>query len=89
MNEENNVDTGGSKPNGTSAWPVIGIILILVVIILGGLYFFKQSNTEEGAMFEETLEDINLQNDSDEIDTIEADLDATDIESLDIDMSTS
>lgn len=88
MEDQNNVNAGESTPNGSSAGPVIGIIVILVIIILGGLYFWGQRNGEN-TILNEALNAINLQSDSDEIDTIEADLNATDIENLDSEMNAS
>ena len=87
MDDQNNVNVKGNAPSGTSAGPVIGIIVILVIIILGGLYFWGQRNDE--AIINNTLDTINLQSDSDEVDTIEADLNATDIENLDSEINAS
>ncbi len=88
MDDQNNVNTGESTPRGGSAGPVIGIIVILVIIILGGLYFWGQREGNDEVLNEE-LDAINLQSDSDEVDTIEADLNATDIENLDSEMNAS
>ena len=75
---------GGGGPSG----PIIGAIVILVIIILGGLYFWSQRNGEE-ALTNETIENINMQSDSDAAAAIEADLDATDIENLDAELNAS
>ena len=80
-----------------SMGPMLGIVIIVVLLVLGGFYFWgtqikDKSQVQENA--EVTAEDIanqedtaldnlNTQSTSDEIDDIEADLDATDLESLD------
>ena len=88
MDDQNNVNVEGSAPSGTSAGPVIGIIVILVIIILGGLYFWGQRESDD-TILNDTLDTINLQSDSDEVDAIEADLNATDIENLDSEINAS
>ena len=41
--EQNNVNMGvGERVGGGSSGPIIGAIVILVVAILGGLYFWSQ-----------------------------------------------
>ncbi len=89
MDDQNNVNAGenvgGNEPSGSSAGPVIGVIVILVIIILAGLYFWGQ-RTNDDMRIEDTLNAINFQNESDELNTSEADLEATDIENLDSEM---
>lgn len=81
-----------SRSNEGSAGPVIGIIIILAVIVLGGLYFWGQrtneANLEEDNLAAE-LDQIENQSSSDEVSSIEADLQATDIESLDAELNAS
>lgn len=71
-----------SGTNGASIGPVIGTIIILAVIVLGGLYFWSQ-RAENQAAVERTIQDIEKQSDSDATSAIEADLEATEIDSLD------
>ena len=80
-----------------SMGPMLGIVIIVVLLVLGGFYFWgtqikDKSQVQENAEVtaedianqEDTaLENLNTQSTSDEIDDIEADLDATDLESLD------
>jgi uncharacterized protein HemX len=81
-----------NRGNEGSAGPVIGIIIILAVIVLGGLYFWGQ-RTNETAQEEDNLaaelDEIGNQSSSDEVTAIEADLQSTDIESLDAELNAS
>lgn len=81
----------------SSAGPTIGMIIILAVIVIGGIYFWAQRGetpSTAGGTWEETLdasadlEAAGTQDDSDETSSIEADLDATDIDSIDADLDT-
>lgn len=57
MEGENNnaVPTG----NGGGAGPIIGIIVILAIVVLGGLYFWKERSTmPEGAEEIENVEEV-------------------------------
>jgi hypothetical protein len=82
-------DQNISRAHEGSVGPMIGIIIILAVIVLGGLYFWGQ-RTSEGVLEDNTaaeLEEIQSQSDSDEISSIEADLQSTDIENLDAELN--
>ena len=79
---------------GTSAGPIIGIIIILAIIILGGLYFWSQRikdviTTDDTMMTDEILNSINTQNSTDDTSSIETDLNSTDIENLDSELNAS
>ncbi len=76
-----------------SLGPVIGTIIILLVIILGGLYFWsertKMADNKEAATAETTdseAQAIRSQSSSDDAAAIQADLDATNFDSLDSDL---
>jgi len=85
-------------PEHKSAGPVIGSIIIIVIIILGGLYFWgkRLSNNDptlDGPSADEIMqqEDVELaalqsQSSSDEIAAIEADLTNTDLDGLDAEL---
>ena len=80
-----------------SIGPIIGIAIILVIIIFGGLYYWggqisnqKLREQQENVTAEEILnqedvilERLRIQETSDEIIDIEADLDVTDLNDLD------
>lgn len=74
-----------SEPREGSVGPVIGTIIILAVIVLGGLYFWSQRGTPvmEEADVDAVVEEINTQEASNEPASIEADLEATDVDNLD------
>ena len=79
----------GSGEGGGSLGPIIGGIVILVIIILGGLYFWGQRVNDSDAVIDGSVESINMQSDSDAAAAIEADLDATDVENLDSEINAS
>lgn len=66
--------------------PLIAVVIILALIIVGGLYFLKQrtSKIEYGTTNGDVIvESLNTQSSSDTIESIEADLNATDLNILD------
>lgn len=75
--------------NEGSLGPIVGTIIILLVIILGGLYFWgeraKRLNTvdDSSAQSAGDIQNITTQSSSDATADIEADLKATDIDSVD------
>mgnify|MGYP001570169639 CR=1 FL=1 len=65
---------------------LIAVILILVLIIIGGLYFLKQRVSQPvyaPVTGDSVTESLNTQSSSDEVSAIETDLKATDIDSID------
>ena len=67
--------------------PIIAVLVILILIIIGGLYFLN-SRSNSAPFVPTTSEDpmvdsLNQQSSSDDLDSIEADLNATTIDSLD------
>ncbi|MDP3875217.1 MAG: hypothetical protein Q8Q22_01740 [bacterium] len=81
--KQNNVNMGVEGDGGSNGL-VIATIVIIVIIILGGLYFWNQRAGNDAV-----VDEINTQNNSDESSAIEADLNATDIESLDAELNAS
>lgn len=87
-------DLVSSTQQNSTVGPLVGSIIIIALIIVGGLYFFgsliqAQKNQIE---VEQTLEEQNeareveqtvIQSDSDDVTAIEADLQATNIDQLD------
>jgi len=72
--------------------PMIGIIIIIALLALGGLYFYGMQLMQSDTQMEDTqtteesdaiTTQLQMQSSSDEVDAIEADLEATSIESLD------
>lgn len=63
---------------------IIGMIIILAVIVLGGLYFWGQRSSMTPS---DTSTGVNsTQSESDEIESIEADLNAMDIDAINTDL---
>jgi len=75
--------------------PMVGIIVVVVVLVLGGIYFGREgienifnissekSVEEISSAPDDALEMLKTQGDSDEVTAIEEDLNATNIENLD------
>ena len=88
---QNMVD--GARRDSTVG-PLIGSIIIILIILVGGLYFWgsiivdRKNEIESEAVLEEQSQDseveaITNQSSSDDADSIEADLNATDLDSAD------
>ncbi|OHA98385.1 MAG: hypothetical protein A3E02_01895 [Candidatus Zambryskibacteria bacterium RIFCSPHIGHO2_12_FULL_38_34] len=77
------INTGlNKKPLG----PLVAVIIILSLIIIGGLYFLKERASQK--VYPPTTSDsmtksLNQQSSSDDLNSIEADLNATDVNNLD------
>lgn len=68
--------------------PIIGLVIIIIIIALGSVYFLGQRDTKiEDKATTEQLDQINDQSSSDELADIEADLEATDLSDLDAELS--
>lgn len=71
-----------------SAGPLVAVVIILALIIIGGLYFLKTRSNQSTYVPPETTEDsvtasLNQQGTGDDLSSIEADLNATDLNNLD------
>ena len=76
------------SPSKPSMGALIGIIVIVFVIIFGAFYFWgkmvEEKAANSSAMIEtSSVEALNTQSSSDEITSIEADLNSTNVENLD------
>ncbi len=91
-----NFQNNGLNENKSSIGSIIGTIIVIAVIILGGLYFWGKRIDEAKMRQEQTLtetQDIQESNDSeinsilnvdssDDLNSIEADLQSTDLDGL-------
>ncbi|PIP86459.1 hypothetical protein COV42_01565 [Candidatus Campbellbacteria bacterium CG11_big_fil_rev_8_21_14_0_20_44_21] len=77
---------------GAGVGPIAGAIIVIIIIVLGGLYFIGKRageiDTTEGVSEEVAPEDaavleLEKQDNSDELEAIESDLEATNLENLD------
>src|SRR3989344_3916136 len=81
------------EPEEKSVGPIVGSIIVIVIIILGGLYFSgaklaKYTQTPEEILGDTTVtEELRSQSASDEVVDIEADLEASDFSDIDTDLS--
>ncbi|KKT74896.1 MAG: hypothetical protein UX21_C0048G0004 [Microgenomates group bacterium GW2011_GWC2_45_8] len=88
--EPNANQTSENRPAG----PVIGAVIIILILVVGALYFWgaklnKEANqTPEDILNAEdqTLNQLQTQSTSTEIGDIETDLNATDLNNLDADL---
>ncbi len=84
-------------------FPIVGVIIIMLVLMLGGLVFWgsqleKQkdlvvvtpivNNEPETPRAEADIQILQTLSPSDELDAIEADLESTNMDSIDIDLTT-
>lgn len=70
-----------------SAGPLVAVIIILALIIIGGLYFLKERSSQPvyvpPVAGDSITESLNQQSASDDLGSIEADLNATNLDNLD------
>jgi uncharacterized protein HemX len=79
------------QPKEGGAGPIIGSIVIIVLIVLGGIYYWNTLSEDRGANQDgaQTQEEMDAQtststlSESDEITDIETDLNTTEIDGLD------
>jgi hypothetical protein len=77
-----------SGTNNKSAGPLVAVIIILALIIVGGLYFLKERSSQptyvpEVPAGDSVTDSLNNQGSTDDLSSIEADLNATDVNNLD------
>ncbi|HEY4496053.1 MAG TPA: hypothetical protein VJC04_01710 [Candidatus Paceibacterota bacterium] len=88
--EPNANQNSENKPAG----PVIGAVIIILILIVGALYFWgaklnKEANQTPDDILnteDQTLNQLQTQSTSTEISDIETDLNATDLDNLDADL---
>ena len=81
---EPTTESGSRKPMG----PIIGSIIIVLLIVLGGLYFWGERLNREEMLNQQTapdavVDDLKTQGTSDKVSSIEADVSATNLDDLD------
>lgn len=83
-NQENQVPEPTSNNKGGFG-PVLGIIVIIILLALGGLYYFTTGINKIPSYNENdgTINALEEQSSSDAISDIEADLNATDLSEVD------
>lgn len=76
----------GIEPQKKSSGPLIAVIIILALIVIGGLYFLKERMSRDtyiAPQEDSVTAGLQAQSDSDDLNSIEADLNATDLDNLD------
>lgn len=71
------MDSNTPAVESKAVGPLVGLVVILVLIVLGGVYFWMNRTTPNPAntpSASTTPESVRQQNDSDDINSIEADL---------------
>lgn len=69
-----------------SSGPLIAVIIILVLIVIGGMYFLGQRMNKDYGVPSQTDQitaSLNQQGATDDLNSIEADLNATQVDNLD------
>jgi hypothetical protein len=93
MNPENNIPMQPLQPvEEKTIGPAIGVIIIILVLVLGGLYFWGERmnkgrempnpQLEEPAVTDAQTTELQIQSSSDDTNAIDADLTATDLSNL-------
>ncbi len=76
-----------AQPEKKSVGPLVAVIIILGLIIIGGLYFLKERSAQNDYVPVETGDDVTAslqqQGTSDDLNSIETDLNATNLDNLD------
>jgi len=80
-----------SESEKKSVGPLVAVIIILALIVVGGLYFLKQRSSQNtyvppAETGDAVTASLRQQGSSDDLNTIEADLNATDLDNLDADL---
>ena len=84
------------KTGGRQVGPIVGIVIVVLVLVLGSLYFVgKEANDRANAIDaseilaepDGALQGLQTQGTSDEIDVIEEDLNSTLLEDLDAELN--
>lgn len=97
MEGDNNLANGSSgnpasseSKSGSLVWSIIAIV---IVVVLGYLLFNGGSkeetinnNTEGAVQMQESNDSMNTQSDSSDVESIEADMEATNFNSLEVEM---
>lgn len=79
------------QPEKKSVAPLVAVIVILALIVVGGLYFLKQRSSQPtyvppqpvAQQGDSITDSLKQQGTADDLESIEADLNATDINNLD------
>lgn len=76
-----------AEPEKKSSGPLIAVIIILALIVIGGLYFLKARSSQDiytpPAVETSDVDTLKQQSSSDTLESIEADLNATNLDNLD------
>lgn len=80
-----------SQVEKKSLGPLIAVIIILALIVIGGLYFLKERSSQETYIptvteteqTDSVTASLQTQGNSDDLNAIEADLNATNLDNLD------
>ncbi len=67
--------------------PIIGLVIIIIIIALGSVYFLGKRGETTPTSQQAALENIQTQSSSDEIADINTDLQATDFSDLDAELT--
>lgn len=96
-NNQPNMEPMKEPNSGSSLGPAVGTIIIVAVLIIGGLYYWgaqlnKQAiddtltGEDIAAQADASLDALSEQGTSDEVDSIEEDLNLTDLDDLDAEL---
>ncbi|MBI2481952.1 MAG: hypothetical protein HYV76_00025 [Candidatus Vogelbacteria bacterium] len=80
------METNLNPTQENSPGPLIGSILIIIILIIGGVYIFKQNWIKPANTTPPTAEELKTQGTSTKLEDIKADIEDTNIDNLDAEL---
>ena len=89
-----NLGTPNMTPDQETKGPLVGIVIIIILLIIGGVYLWQSRTAPEtipqtSTSTDQVVEQLGQQSTSTDLADIEADVNATDLDSLDAEFDSS
>lgn len=87
----NNLGTPNMTPDKETKGPMVGIAIIIILLIIGGIYLWQSRTSPEtinitSTSTDQTTRELGTQSTSVNLDDIEADVEATELDNLDAEL---
>lgn len=84
----NNLGTPNMIPDKETKGPMVGIIVIIILLVIGGIYLWQSRTAPEvinitSTSTDPTTQELGIQSTSVELEDIEADVESTNLDNLD------